>query len=93
MFLQVIYWARARERFVDPPAAGMMQPTEPVVSVPSDIEVRPGCGNGARGKHRSRKPCRPVVLTSVPIPKFASVRGILSCELRNQRNTSNINAF
>jgi len=30
---------------------------------------------------------------SVPIPKFASVRGILSCELRNQRNTSDINVF
>src|SRR5712691_12506385 len=26
---------------------------------------------------------------SVPIPKFASTRGTLSCELRNQRDTSN----
>jgi len=29
---------------------------------------------------------------SVPIPKFASLRGMLSRELRNQRNTRNINA-
>src|SRR3989440_11702646 len=28
--------------------------------------------------------------TSVPIPKFASLCGTLECELRNQRNTSNI---
>ena len=26
---------------------------------------------------------------SVPIPKFANTRGTLSCELRNQRDTSN----
>src|SRR2546426_11760448 len=27
--------------------------------------------------------------TGVPIPKFATTRGTLSCELRNQRDTSN----
>src|SRR6185295_20062804 len=27
---------------------------------------------------------------SVPIPKFASLRGTLVCELRNQRDTSNL---
>src|SRR5437660_10283116 len=27
-------------------------------------------------------------VTSAPIPKFASLRGTLSCELRNQRSTS-----
>src|SRR2546428_12151646 len=27
--------------------------------------------------------------TSVPIPKFANIFGTLSCELRNQRDTSN----
>src|SRR5713101_7232093 len=29
------------------------------------------------------------VMASVPIPKFANTRGTLSCELRNQRDTSN----
>src|SRR5215216_4158349 len=29
----------------------------------------------------------------VPIPKFALVCGTLECELRNQRNTRNINVF
>jgi hypothetical protein len=28
--------------------------------------------------------------TSVPIPKFASLRGTLVCELRNQRDTRNL---
>ena len=32
-------------------------------------------------------------LASVPIPKFASLCGTLDCELRNQRNTLNINTF
>src|SRR5215216_2575559 len=30
---------------------------------------------------------------SVPIPKFASLCSTLECELRNQRNTSNVNPF
>jgi hypothetical protein len=29
-------------------------------------------------------------LTSVPIPKFASFRGNLVCELRNRKDTSNL---
>src|SRR5207302_11126922 len=31
---------------------------------------------------------RPQEPASAPIPKFASLRGTLSCELRNQRSTS-----
>src|SRR5262245_40366331 len=32
---------------------------------------------------------RAAARASVPIPKFANTRGIFSCELRNQRDTSN----
>ena len=38
----------------------------------------------------SKLRCGGLGMASVPIPKFASLRGTLVCELRNQRDTSNL---
>jgi hypothetical protein len=52
-------------------------------------------GSGVDGPKRQLTAPSPPVLcyqgarASVPIPKFASACGTLSCELRNQRDTSN----
>ena len=47
-----------------------------------------------RTQERNRQDARDRELrrshASVPIPKFASLRGTLVCELRNQRDTSNL---
>src|SRR5207237_2748910 len=54
------------------------------------IRVRPGL-IGRRGACSSDSDHRRILrgsAASVPIPKFASLCGILSCELRNQRDTS-----
>ena len=64
-------------------------------------EILPSCQVNAPVPHRMSSVmfvaigvCRRLVLIdrvpSVPIPKFASLCGALACELRNQRDTSNL---
>src|SRR6266568_178868 len=59
----------------------------------ASVETKPFTGGllswwagGAMGGHDWVRPDE--ALASVPIPKFASTGGTLSCELRNQRDTS-----